>query len=326
MIDKSLIIKYLNGELDSAESERILSWLNEDESNRQELFSLKEVLLGLRVEQRPDLADTGNEWRRLKRTLKDRRRPAFPWKPLAAAMAMVLLILVGWGLGQKASGSFPLLSGDVCVKTGVGQQTLARLPDGTTLLLNDCSELAYNPLSWKESRRVRLEGQAAFQVRHMDGIPFLIQTKDYSVRVTGTSLDISCYPEEGRSVVSLKEGKLSVIFQDGTHNVDLTPGDALVFDSASNTYTVQRLPDGRLYAWEENKICFDGNTLREKAGEIYRRFGYKMKIEDSCSHYRYTAVFDDESLKDLLDILVRLSPDLRFKIDPDTRTVHLWNR
>ncbi len=326
MIDKSLIIKYLNGELDPAESEQVLSWLSEDKSNREELFSLKEAQLGLRMEQCPDRADTVSEWRRLKRTLKDRRRPAFPWKPLAAAAVAVLLLLAGWGVGRKAPGYSPLLSGEVCVKTGVGQQTQTRLPDGTTLLLNDCSELAYDPVSWKGVRQVRLEGQAAFHVRHMDGIPFLIQTKDYSVRVTGTSLDVSCYPEEGRSIVSLKEGKLSVVFRNGAHSVELNPGDALLFDSVRNTYTVQRPSDGRLYAWEENKICFDGNTLREKAGEIYRRFGYKMEIEDSCSHYRYTAVFDDESLKDLLEILVRLSPDLCFKIDADTRTVRLWNR
>lgn len=47
------------------------------------------------------------------------------------------------------------------------------LPDGTTVLLNACSKLTYSLEGWNNTRDVRLEGEAIFDVVHKEDKPFM---------------------------------------------------------------------------------------------------------------------------------------------------------
>lgn len=323
MIDQSLIIKYLDGELSPEESRIVLDWLNESQENKDYLFSLKSGLLALNADRDRKAADTDREWRRLKSRFSARGKKPFSRTSFAVAAGLAMLFALGWVLGSRKQVP-GRLAGDITIQTGIGQQTSANLPDGTTLLLNDCSRLTYNPLNWEKSRSVNLMGQASFEVVHMDNFPFRVKTADYEVEVTGTSFDIACYPGEETSSVSLKNGSVTVCFPGSSQSAPLAPGESLVYLPSSRTYTIQRLPEKQTYSWEKGAISFKDQTLKDKSGELYRRYGYRLEIDENCAHDTFTALFDGDSITEVLDVIVQLSPGIRYLINPETKTIRIW--
>lgn len=324
MIDQSILIKYLDGSLSSDESRQILNWLEESPDNKEYLFSLKSGMLVLNAGRDRKAADTDREWRRLKNSLRTHeKRKRFPWQAISVAAGLALLFSLGWILGQGRA--LPeQAAGDITIRTGIGQQSSACLPDGTSVLLNDCSSLIYNPLRWKKSRQVRLDGQASFEVVHMDGFPFRVETAGYEVEVTGTSFDIASYLDEICSTVSLKEGSVDVCFPGAGQPAHLSPGESLIYNSASRTYVIRHLPDRQAYAWEQKVIAFKDQTLVEKSAELYRRYGYRLEIDESCTQDTFTALFDEDSISEVLDVISQISPDIRHQINPETRTIRIW--
>ena len=323
MIDQSLIIKYLEGTLSPEESREVLEWLQESPENKEYLFSMKSGLLVLNAGKDRKAADTDREWRLLKKNLTGGERIRISWRPFAVAAGLALLFSLGWILGHR--NTMPeRMAGDITIRTGIGQQSGTCLPDGTAVLLNDCSTLTYNPLAWKKSRKVSLSGQASFDVVHMDKFPFLVDTDHYQVEVTGTSFDIACYPDEVSNIVSLKDGRVSVCFPGGSQTAMLSPGESLIYNTASRTYTIQRLPEKQIYAWEEKAVSFKDQTLTEKSGELYRRYGYRLEIDDSCANDTFTALFDEESVSDVLVVIAQISPDIRYRIDSEQKNIRIW--
>lgn len=99
------------------------------------------------------------------------------------------------------------------VITSSNQQKQCTLSDGTTILLNSCTKVTY-PSEFKDSVRVvTLVGEAYFSVASDAAKPFIVKTKDLSVRVLGTQFNISAYPSDDRTIATLNRGKIQVDIQ-----------------------------------------------------------------------------------------------------------------
>mgnify|MGYP000688886306 CR=1 FL=1 len=57
--------------------------------------------------------------------------------------------------------------------TEIGQQAKQSYRIGTAVLLNACSKLTYSLEGWNDTRDVRLEGEAIFDVVHKKDQPFM---------------------------------------------------------------------------------------------------------------------------------------------------------
>lgn len=60
---------------------------------------------------------------------------------------------------------------------------------------------------------VTLVGEAYFSVASDAAKPFIVKTKDLSVRVLGTQFNISAYPSDDRTIATLNSGKIQVDIQ-----------------------------------------------------------------------------------------------------------------
>ncbi len=88
-----------------------------------------------------------------------------------------------------------------------GARVSFSLPDGTTGMLNSGSKLSYS-LPFKNNRQIKLEGEAWFEVRHDEEYPFEIRTGNSTLKVLGTSFNMSAYPDENYVEVVLQNGKV----------------------------------------------------------------------------------------------------------------------
>ena len=72
-----------------------------------------------------------------------------------------------------------------------GQITTITLPDGTVVNLNADSRIEYPAVFYGDERRVRLEGEAIFDVVHDEEKPFVVETFRYDIKVLGTKFDVT---------------------------------------------------------------------------------------------------------------------------------------
>ena len=134
------------------------------------------------------------------------------------------------------------------------------LSDGTIVYLNAESELRYPVKFVGEDRRVYLSGEAYFDVVHDKAHPFVVDVKNSTVRVLGTSFDVRAYADEDEVLTTLVQG--SVRFSAGKESVILEPGAQVVLDKSGRLET--REVDTYLYtAWKDGVFAFKRQRLEE---------------------------------------------------------------
>ena len=134
------------------------------------------------------------------------------------------------------------------------------LSDGTIVYLNAESELRYPVKFVGEDRRVYLFGEAYFDVVHDKAHPFVVDVKNSTVRVLGTSFDVRAYADEDEVLTTLVQG--SVRFSAGKESVILGPGEQAVLDKSGRVET--REVDTYLYtAWKDGVFAFKRQRLEE---------------------------------------------------------------
>lgn len=330
VIDEGYFVKYLKNELTEEETRKLVAWVKEKREHGDFLFSLKEAYTYLNYEKDRKEADTEREWHRF---VKQEGLPTCPeaghrvgWSHwLSYAAVALLCLLVGWQLNRlyidRADTGVP-----TTLETEVGQQAKASLPDGSTVQLNACSHLSYSVEGWDKQRHVQLSGEAIFNVRHhSDDIPFWVHTRHCDVQVLGTCFNVSTYEGESEDVVTLKEGKVEIYAgeNEGMPSVVLQPGESFVYDNRTHAYRVERRSLQQAYAWGEREIMFEGHTLEQKSGELFRHFGYHFYISPELHDVRYKATLREESLTEFLQLLKSITPQMCYEVDTVNKTVTL---
>ncbi|MBI5426155.1 MAG: FecR domain-containing protein [Opitutae bacterium] len=154
--------------------------------------------------------------------------------------------------------------------TAVGQRQTLALTDGSSVELNAHTSLRVE--FTRTERRVRLaSGQAFFTVTPDAARPFLVETPDGTVRVTGTAFDVLAAPATLH--VTVASGKVRVRPL-RAEPVDLLPGSQLAIDGDN---IVQRTLDAaaleRALAWRQGLAIFAGTRLDEALALLARYHG-----------------------------------------------------
>ena len=150
------------------------------------------------------------------------------------------------------------------------------LADGTQVWLNSCSKLVY-PVDFSDTlREVYLEGEAFFDVSENKEKPFIVKTKDYSVKVLGTAFNVMDYSDEGYSHTTLARGKIQI--QYGNRQEVLTPGKQALFRDGK---VVVKEVDTRFYTtWMNDRFYFDSENLENIMRKLTRWYGIRIEFKD----------------------------------------------
>jgi ferric-dicitrate binding protein FerR (iron transport regulator) len=180
-------------------------------------------------------------------------------------------------------------------------------------MLNSGSSLSYS-LPFNNNRQVRLEGEAWFEVNHDEAHPFEISTGNSTVKVLGTSFNMSAYPDENYVEVVLKTGKVEFMESNGSDNVTMVPSERLVFQNGNISKSVT--DPAKYNAWTEGKLVFRGDQMGEVARRIERWYNVKIDIGDKeLEKYSFRATFEDDKLEEVLRLLSMTSP-ITYHISP----------
>lgn len=225
--------------------------------------------------------------------------PLYKW--FLRVAALVVAGMVGYWL-------FPSEENYLSKQTGRDVKDSIRLADGSTVFMDELTQVRY-PEQWKgDKRRVHLEqGNAFFSVTRDPERPFIVQLDESSVTVLGTSFNISANADE--IAVSVKTG--TVVFETGTAagKSVLSAGRGVVYRRNSGTIRAVDVTNSNADAWLTHELKFTDASLQEVLESLEQYYKVRISVEDSIANFKkFNASFRNNDLGQVLDVLEATYP------------------
>jgi transmembrane sensor len=194
-------------------------------------------------------------------------------------------------------------------ETSLGMRSSLTLPDGTKVWLNAGSKLSYPVTFSNEFRAVRLSGEAYFEVKKDKKWPFLVNSGNMNIVVSGTTFNCNAYPENNEIQTVLVEGQVTLINESSTVSEELQPGELAVFEKNSQQISKTKADLQKYIAWKSGMLMFRDDRMDKVVEKLERWYNVEIEIKDKeISDYIYNATFVDESLDQVLKMLSLSAP------------------
>lgn len=199
------------------------------------------------------------------------------------------------------------------LKTPRGGYYSISLSDGTIVWLNADSRLEY-PVRFVENERVvLLEGEAYFSVAKDSGRPFLVKTKNQTVRVYGTAFNINAYNENDIRT-SLIEGKVSISAARSRNGEErmMYAGEKAVNNGKYIVVSKANLePD---IGWKNGLFYFNGTNASVALEELGRWYNLTVDIKGDLADVQFYGIIErNKPLHAILNVLKETG--VRFEIE-----------
>ena len=163
------------------------------------------------------------------------------------------------------------------VTTPRGKDYHLTLSDGTQVWLNADSKLEF-PKHFKGSqRKVKLQGEAYFEVAKDASKPFMVETEYFNTTVLGTTFNIKAYTPKDANIV-LIEGSVRVA--SGKQSLTLVPGQQASLNAKLSTLNVKEVDTYPYTQWREGFFYFEDQSLFEIMQELGRWYNVNIAFDD----------------------------------------------
>jgi transmembrane sensor len=180
------------------------------------------------------------------------------------------------------------------------------LPDGSTVKMNASTRIEYPVRFTGKIRKVRLSGEAFFEVSRDTAAPFIIETTNASVEVLGTSFNVTAYPKAGLVEVNVETGKVKLTKHSDGKSVLLPAGERGWLKVTSNEIGHAEKLASNYSSWITKKIIFQRTPLAEAFSVLENTYHVKIKTENSdIGSIPYTANFANLNLDYIVEVIAR---------------------
>ena len=150
--------------------------------------------------------------------------------------------------------------------TPKGGEYTIMLADGTKVWVNAATEIRYPVKFAGKERRVRLEGEAYFEVVKNTEKPFIVEANGMEVKVYGTQFNVNSRRDD-QIQTTLVEGSVSVKPK-GLAEVMLKPNQQAVFNKLAGRVTVRDVDVLSYVAWQRGNYYFENKSIGEILDEL----------------------------------------------------------
>ena len=281
-----LLQQYLTESATAQELEELSNILRSDTDNE----SFKAILTEMMHKEEPAFPADREPWQQMaqdivaidKHTAKTSPARVIKWYRWSAAAAILILIGVG-GYFWANRGQASLLAAtettirDSIISTAPGEQQEVMLPDGSHVWLNSASSIRF-PVSFNGTERaVELSGEAFFDVKHADRMPFRIHSGTITTTVLGTAFDISAYPHQNSLMVAVQSGKVKV--EAGSRMLAVLEKGRQVKVISDTVSLLRNLDTLSIAAWRGGELIYKDEMLEDIIADLQRVFKDSIKIK-----------------------------------------------
>lgn len=270
-MDKKLLYKYINGQTSEQEEKTIVDWLDADPNNQKELNALWSM---------QDAIIANAPYQHHNRLHLPTRRPKWyrqRFIRICTQAAAVLLLVAGSWYASRTVIIEDTAKQYLSVAAPAGQRIDITLQDGTSVCLNSEAKLEY-PIRFNRNRRVKLSGEAMFNVEHDAARPFIVETFACDVEVLGTKFNVTADELTHDFTTALLRGKVKVTNK-------LASGDQIILDPNEkvclngNRLVLTRIENTDDYLWTEGILNLVGHPFADIIAKMEKTYGVKIQIQ-----------------------------------------------
>ena len=359
-----LIARELANNISSSQLNELNEWKVESANNLAGYSAIKKAILNGEGEKIYHDIEVEAEWQYFYR--KHLEPPVFwhSWMsyahrltvPLPYAAAAMLLIIISFFLflykPEPSSVQF------TTIDVPLGSTSHVMLPDGSGVWLNAGTTLSYSSGFNKDTRQVKLTGEAYFEVKSQQ-LPFMVSIPELNITVLGTRFNVKAYPDDDAIETTLESGKLMIEKADetGQHfdNIILQPNQKATFFRDRDILTLNQFNDAEKrvsepapqqqqgvisqitvrqkrdispeLSWKEGILQVENEPLSRLARRLERRYGITFVFnDDELKDYIYSGTLKEITLEQVMHVLKLTSPinydiidqEVFLSVDPET--------
>jgi len=199
------------------------------------------------------------------------------------------------------------------LSTPRGGQYQITLPDGTKVWLNAESKLHYPYHFSLDARRVKLDGEAYFEVAHHKNRPFIVDTEKEKVEVLGTHFNVNSYKADINTTVALLEGKVKVSLKEGATTV-LKPGQQSVVTNGK--MEIQTINVDESIAWKNGEFMFNNESLENAMKKVARWYDLEIEVSPKLQDVEiWGSVSRHDNFNTVLKLIKMTDSRIRFLVE-----------
>jgi transmembrane sensor len=173
--------------------------------------------------------------------------------------------------------------------TASGKMVNHSLPDGSRVIINKKSSIAYSKNNFSKERTLTLHGEAFFEVKK--GSTFSIVTPHGKIEVLGTSFNV--YSRDERLEVTCKTGSVAVTYNTDKSKEILTAGQKIIVSTDKSRLLNNKFaPD----LWTTGIFEFDSVDIQIVLEELSRQFDLNLEVKADLNAKKYSGKFDNKNI------------------------------
>lgn len=309
-MDLDKLNRYLDNTASEAEMREVLAWLAADEKNRQELNALDKAFCAS-VLHAPRQKAGARRFPMLRGVVRH---------VLRAAAVVALILGVGYLVSEYRLVS--LAGRMTSLEVPAGHYLSLNLDDGTKVWLNAGARLEYPAAFLRGERRVKVTGEAMFDVAHDADRPFVVETFACDVRVLGTKFAVEADASRSLFSASLLRGSVRIEDRTGRNTpVVLRPDECCSL--CHGRLLVSPIDDPDEFLWTEGIISIRGLTFFELMAKFERSFDVEIAVERNIPpviEYNYGKIRVSDGIDSALRLL-QMSCDFTYEKSADNRHI-----
>jgi len=303
-----LLVKHLTGEATEEEIAYVDEWLQQSDANRRYYDGFIQVWeqslqLGAGITVNEDAA-----WQQVKKRIEEASQPATPVKEIPArfnykkalGIAAAVLLVAACGIaGYIVTGLFTGKAVTQLAVNAKAEVIVDTLTDGSVVTINKHSGIMFPSVFKGDTREVKLNGEAFFNISPNKSKPFIIHTNNVTITVVGTSFNVRTV--NGKTEVIVETGVVKV--SNGKKTVQLKPKEK-VFADTIEVYGKDTTAD-KLYTYYRSRefVC-DNTPLKRLVEVLNEAYDSHISIENKAiENLPITTVFKEESLEHILSVV-----------------------
>ena len=283
-----LLAKYILGEVNMKEGQRVEQWLEESEDHQSEFRQLKRrIELGSKRYKYGVFAP--------RQAIQKVKFPAKAYHLRILQVAATIIVLISsvlWVWNKSSLQETVLLS-------RTGETKVFYLPDSSHVTLTGDSRLTYDSQFGKTNRELSLRGKAFFRVKQDSSKPFIVETSLIQVEVLGTSFQVIA--EKLQAEVFVEKGRVKITTQDKKQESVLETGMSVKYGKKDGELMISTKED----KGEIQILKFDNAPLSEVIETLNEYYSCHVTLPANYATLRITVVFKEVSLEEAIEIINR---------------------
>ena len=181
------------------------------------------------------------------------------------------------------------------------------MEDSTRIILNRNSKVSYTDDYGQKERRVRLIGEAYFDVKKNTVSPFIVDMDGTIVKVLGTKFTASNKEETGTIETVLLEG--AIRFVSSEQSVLMKPNQKLLFNKNNRNLELTEIDSEQESAWKEGLFKYRSLPFERLMKKLEADYGVKIIINNKKllnPELKFTGSFEQNiAFHNVLDVINR---------------------